>query len=99
MMVNAYPNDIDDARSRRLLHLYRLYLICAPSFILIEGASNLHPKLLDPQDSRIPDSDSSRPKRCARCGTPAVLKNVKDITISKVFTILNLLTFDRAKDT
>ena len=28
-----------------------------------------------------------------------MLKNVKDITISKVFTILNLLTFDRAKYT
>ena len=29
--------------------------------------------------------------------TPAVLKNVKDITVGRVFTILNLLTFDGVK--
>ena len=29
--------------------------------------------------------------------TPAVLKNVKDITVGRVFTILNLLTFDGLK--
>ena len=62
MMVNAYSNDIDDARSRHQIPSPLLsFYICAVDFILIEETSFLLPKLLDPQDSRIPDSDSSRP--------------------------------------
>ena len=81
-------------------HLYRPSLICRPESILIEETSILPPKLLDPRLYRILTHltrCSKRPKCRTRCVTPAMHKNVKDITISKVFTILNLLTFDRAK--
>ena len=62
MMVNAYPNDIDDARSRRqiLSPPPSLSHLCA-GFDPHRGDFHLAPKLLDPQASRIPDSGSSRP--------------------------------------
>ena len=75
--------------------LYRPHLIHKPDFILIEETSILPPKLLDPPLYQILTHltrCSKRPKCRTRRVTPAVLKNVKDITISKVFTILNLLT-------
>ena len=58
MIVNAYPNDV---RGVKLPLLCRLFLIRRSDFILIEETSFLLPKLLDPQDSRIPDSDSPHP--------------------------------------
>ena len=87
-------------RGVKFPHLCHPSLICAADFILIEETSILHPKLLDPQLHRILTHltrCSKRPKCRTRRVTLAVLKNVKDITISKVFTIFNLLTFDRAK--
>ena len=78
-------------------NLYRPSFICRPEFILVEEASILPPKLLDPRFYRISTHltrCSRRRKCCTERETPVVLKNVKDITISKVFTIFNLLTFD-----
>ena len=56
MIVNAYPNDIDDARSRRQIPS-SLTSLSRPriDFIVIEETSILPPKILDPQDSQIPD--------------------------------------------
>ena len=57
MMVNAYPNDIDDRRGHGVKffwHLYRPSLICATNFILIEETSTLLPRLLSPRFYRIP---------------------------------------------
>ena len=87
-------------RGVKFTHLYRPSLICASDFILVEETSILPPKLLDPRLYRILTHltrCSKRPKCRTRRVTLAVLKNVKDITISKVFTILNLLTFDGVK--
>ena len=82
--------------------LYRPSLIRAPDFILIDETSILPPSSWTPRPAEFliqahHARSSKLPKRCTGCGTPAVLKKVKEVTISKVFTILNLLTFDGTK--
>ena len=87
-------------RGVKFPHRYRPSLIRRPEFMLAEETSILPPKLLDPRLYRILTHltrCSKRPKCRTRRVTLAVLKNVKDITISKVFTIFNLLTFDGTK--
>ena len=74
MMVSAYPND-DDARSRRQIPSpLPSFYICAVGFILIEGASNLHLKLLDPRFRRIPTLFVRSSKCRTRCRLRAALK-------------------------
>ena len=76
-------------------HLYRPSLTRRPDLILIEEAPILPPKLLDPRLYRSLTHltrCSKHPKCRTRRVTPAVLKSVKEVIISKIFTILNLLT-------
>ena len=81
-------------------HLYRPSLIRKPDFIFSEETSGSPSKLHDPRFYQTPthlsgcsDIESAAP--CARLRV--VLKKVADVTMSKAFTILNLLTFDRVK--
>ena len=81
-------------------HLYRPSLIRKPDFILTEETSGPPSKLHDPRFyqpptrlSRCSDIESAAP--CTRLRV--VLKKVAEVTMSKVFTILNLLTFDGVK--
>ena len=87
-------------RGVKFCHLLRPSLICRSDFILTEETSGSPSKLHDPrfyqtptQLSRCSDIESAAP--CARLRM--VLKKVAEVTMSKVFTILNLLTFDRVK--
>ena len=87
-------------RGVKFPHLCHPCLIRKPDFILTEETSGSPSKLHDPRFyqppthlSRCSDIESAAP--CARLRV--VLKKVAEVTMSKVFTILNLLTFDGVK--
>ena len=87
-------------RGVKFPHLCHPCLIRKPDFNLTEETSGSPSKLHDPrfyqtptQLSRCSDIESAAP--CARLRV--VLKKGAEVTMSKVFTILNQLTFDRAK--
>ena len=96
MMVNAYPNDVDDARSRRQIPS-PVPAFCHPCDGFYPHRGDFHPTPEASGPSVVSDSDSSHPLQ----QTPNVLyqvrdssgsKKVQEIKMSKMFIILNLLT-------
>ena len=61
MMVNAYPNDIDDARSRRQIPLAHLPSFSHPLAGIYPRRRVFQPSSEASEPSMSPDSDSSHP--------------------------------------
>ena len=75
--------------------LYRPSLIRRPEFILVDEASIVPQKLLNPRCHRFRLFSPALGN--AERTVPGNAKKAAEVTMSKVFTILNLLTFDGVK--